>query len=51
MSVESLHGGSLDLVRLDKDSKAEGERRMITPWRARIVVGPEAVHYYCFLLV
>jgi hypothetical protein len=38
MSVEKLAAQSLD-----KDSKGEDQRRMMTPWRSRIVVGLEAL--------
>jgi len=40
MSVEKLAAPSLDQHRKDKD---EDERRMMTPWRSRIVVGLEAL--------
>jgi hypothetical protein len=45
MTVEKL-----TVTSSDKGSKEEGERRMMTPWRGRIVAGKHS-HYYYFLLL
>jgi hypothetical protein len=43
LRVERIRMQRVSVEKLDKDSKADGERRMVTPWHSRIIEGLEAL--------